>query len=701
MKRTKTAVLVLCCLLAVGCTSQTPIDRHAVVSRHDVVTTATDPKSPAQVGNGEFAFSMDITGLQTFVPFNTSSHWAWHSSPLPKGMDPADFKKTVIETHGRDVPYDVPNPAQPELSEWLAANPHSFNLGRLGFVLLKEDGAPASESDLENPRQRIDLWNGIVYSDFDLQGVPVAVRTACHPGLDAVGVDVKSPLVGMGRLKVSLQFPYPDAEAFREYPGRYDMPQAHLTAVVRQDEGSALLSRHLDDTHYNVSLAWSPPAKLLAEPQLHSFLLEPGSGDNLSITCLFAKPEPSAEEPAAPPAVEELLLASAEGWEQFWNSGAAIDLSGSTDPRWQELERRIVLSQYLMRANSAGSLPPQESALVNNGWYGRFHFEMIWWHGVHYALWDRWELFDKSLHIYRDFLPTSAQRAQEQGYQGARWPKCTGDFDREWPHIIHATLVWQQPHPIYFAELDYRLHPTPATLEKWQDVVFSTADFMADVVFDQNGRYILGPPLYLVSENSDPLVTSNPAFELGYWRWGLRTAQQWRERLGQTPDEKWAGVQARLAELPVQDSLYVTYEGIGDMWTKYAFEHPALVGTYGWLPGDGVDLPTFDRTLDKVVETWNFDHTWGWDFPVLAMAAARSGKPGLALDMLLHPAGGFQFDAHGLATGGPFPYFPSNGGLLTAVAMMAGGWDGSKGPHPGFPKDGTWKVRSEGFVPMP
>jgi hypothetical protein len=46
-------------------------------------------------------------------------------------------------------------------------------------------------------------------------------------------------------------------------------------------------------------------------------------------------------------------------------------------------------------------------------------------------------------------------------------------------------------------------------------------------------------------------------------------------------------------------------------------------------------------------------------------------------------------------------YFPSNGSLLAAVAMMAGGWDGSTGPTPGFPKDGKWKVRAEGFKPLP
>ena len=137
------------------------------------------------------------------------------------------------------------------------------------------------------------------------------------------------------------------------------------------------------------------------------------------------------------------------------------------------------------------------------------------------------------------------------------------------------------------------------------------------------------------------------------------------------------------------------------MWTKFNFEHPALIGVFGMLPGDGADTLIFRKTFNKVLETWDFKRTWGWDFPMLAMAAARIGKPETAIDMLLHPSSNFQFDAHGLATGGPFPYFPSNGGLLTAVAMMAGGWDGSAGNAPGFPKNGNWVVKFENFNRMP
>ena len=53
----------------------------------------------------------------------------------------------------------------------------------------------------------------------------------------------------------------------------------------------------------------------------------------------------------------------------------------------------------------------------------------------------------------------------------------------------------------------------------------------------------------------------------------------------------------------------------------------------------------------------------------------------------------------GINRGGPaHTYFPGNGGLLYAVAMMAAGWDG--GPEdeaPGFPDDGSWVVKHEGL----
>ena len=678
-----------------------PIDREAVVKRHRVCTTGTLLKSPAQVGNGKFAFGMDITGLQTFVPFNTLSDWSWHSFPLPEGMRAEDYRPVAVETHGKKIAYELRNPDQPELSEWLTKNPHRYNLGRIGFRLLREDGTEAREIDLGNARQEIDLWTGVVYSRFELNRKEVKVRTVCHPDKDMIGVSIESELLNDGNMSIYLDFPYPDGRYFKHYIGRYDTISGHTSTFEKLAPNSVRIARTMDDTHYYAPLDWPGPATFSRESEkAHTFLLQPRHTSTFSFTCCFS-PEPVADvtEPVA-----SIERKSAASWEKYWRSGAAVDLSGSKDPRWLELERRIVLSQYLMRANESGLFPPQESGLVNNGWFGRFHFEMIWWHGVHYGLWNRMECFDNYLNVYKDFMPKALERAKSEGRSGARWPKCTGNFNREWPGSAHAYLIWHEPHPIYFAEMQYRQKPAPETLEKWKDVVLNTADYMADYLFydKKTKQYVLGPPVVVVSENTDPLQTINPIFELGYFRYGLRTALEWADRLGlsEKRTKKWKEVLSKMAPLPVADGVYTTYEGIPDMWTKYTYEHPALTGVYGMLPGDGVDLPTFKRTLEKVSKEWQFNRIWGWDFPMLAMAAARTGQPALAIDMLMHPSAGFQFDEHGLATGGPFPYFPSNGALLTAVAMMCGGWDGSEGEAPGFPKDGSWTVRYEGFVPM-
>ena len=674
------------------------IDRRAVVNRHRIVTYQTDTLSPAQVGNGHFAFGMDITGLQTFVPFNTLSDWGWHSFPKNEVERAQHYRGVAKQVGDRTIHLDYPDPQQREISKWLARNPHRLNLGRLGFRLLKADGSIATERDLHNISQETDLWSGVVTSRFTLEGQTVEVQTACHPERDAVGVAVKSELLRMGRLQLFALFPYGDGRYHAPYVGDYKADDKHSSKITKKSAHSAQITRRVDTVVYQAYLGWSDKVAIRrAANSPHHFELIPQCKDNsFSLVCEFSPQQTRPQTLAA----EDIIKQSAEAWQQFWLSGAAVDLSGSEDPRWKELERRVVLSQYQMRMNAAGLWPPQESGLVNNTWYGRFHFEMIWWHETHHLLWSRPELAAKTLQVYRRFLPTSCQRARQQGYKGARWPKCTADRDVEWPHRIHATLVWQQPHPIYFAETLYRINPNSETLKQWGDIVDATAEYMADFVrYDKaSGHYILGSPLCIVSENTPIAKTKNPTYELAYWRYGLEVAQRWRERVGLSRNKRWDEVLAHLAPVPVEEGVYVTYEGIPNMWTKYNFEHPALTGVYGMLPGLGVDKAIFEKTLSRVLSLWNFNRVWGWDFPMLAMAAARCNRPQDAVDLLLYDSKNFRFDAHGLATGGPFPYHPSNGGLLAAVAMMAGGWDGSQGATPGFPAN--WHVRAEGFQRM-
>jgi hypothetical protein len=334
---------------------------------------------------------------------------------------------------------------------------------------------------------------------------------------------------------------------------------------------------------------------------------------------------------------------------------------------------------------------------------------MHWWHAAHFALWGRLPLLEKSLGYYDAILERAKDTARRQGYRGARWPKMTSPGGAESPSSVGPFLVWQQPHPIFYAELVYRERRDRATLERFRNVIVETAEFMASfAAWDEaTSRYVLGPPLQCAQERFPKDRTVNCAFELAYWRWGLEAAQTWRERLGMGREPSWDAVLNGLSLLPLEDGKYLfaetatgTYTG-KKLWTT---DHPVVVAAYGLLPPvRGVDRGTMQRTLDWIWENWQWADTWGWDYPMVAMAAARLGNPERAIDALLRdtPKNVYRANGHNHQRPGLTIYLPGNGGLLYATAMMAAGWDGGPNRHaPGFPAAG-WVVRWEGLRRAP
>ncbi len=521
------------------------------------------------------------------------------------------------------------------------------------------------------------------------------VRTAVHPRLDLLAVSIESSLFEEGRLAVRLAFPYGSPKM---HAADWEQPDRHQSKLINRTARRVEIQRTLDDDRYFVAVAWDTPAALSVE-QEHAFLLKPAARvSRLEFVAAFS-PRPHA---TALPSPQATFTASAAHWRRFWTTGGAIELAQSRDPRATELERRVVLSQYLTAIQCAGSQPPQETGLAVNSWYGKFHLEMHWWHAAHFPLWNRLPMLEKSLGYYERILPGARALAQSQGYAGARWPKMVGPEGRDSPSPIGPLLIWQQPHPIFYAELCYRAGGGRRALERYRRIVFESAEFMASYAFfdQRSGRYVLGPPVIPAQENHPPRETWNPTFELAYWIYGLKTAQAWRERLGMKRDATWDRVLSRLAPLPVRDGVYLAHENCPQTFTERNRDHPSMLGALGFLAGDGVDRETMRRTLKKVMREWKWEETWGWDYPLTAMTAARLGETATAIDALLMPveknryhANGHNWQRQNLPC-----YLPGNGGLLYAVAMMAAGWRGSPRTHaPGFPTDGSWSVRWEGL----
>ncbi|KAJ3852968.1 Six-hairpin glycosidase-like protein [Lentinula lateritia] len=718
------------CLFLLGSiflTSNAAIDRHSLVTRYNPTRNASNPTTPMQVGNGNFAFGADVTSLQTFLPFATMSSWGWKNDSLPPNRtieDVYNYKGESWYNHGRLVQYDFGG--DPEIEQWLTANPNRVNLGIVGLAFLDAQTGfikNVSESDLSDVHQTLDLWTGIMSSEFTYEDTTINVTTTSAQDISAITVTVSSPLLFPNtsntstRLGIFLDFPWGDGFQKFSAPFVGNFSSAlfdnHTTTLLDHSKIQAQIKHQMVDAIFYTTVETSTKFDITRDsPIAHRYTILPYSDTNsLSLVISY-----NSTLPSTLPSSASLVQSSIATWESYWMDSGFIDLiTGSTDSRADELQRRIILSRYLMRVNEAGEDPPQESGLVNDGWYGKFHMEEYFWHSAHWALWSNWDLLHRSSKVYTSFLPTSLARSQiQQGWSsGARWPKMTDPSGRSSPGEINNLLIWEQPHPLVFATYEYRAFPSLSTLEEWKDVVKATADWMAVFAWSNasTGVYDLGPPLYVVSEDTSPNVTVNPAFELAYWRFGLGLAEAWFNELREEVPRDWTTVKNNLAPLPIQNNgtstVYTVYEGIEpDFWTDPAYinDHPSLVGLHGWLPPtEGLDLGIAKVTMEEVWARWNFSNCWGWDFPMLAMSAARNNDTEKAIEWLLHPL--FQFDDVGMPIGGvrvPTPYFPGSGALLYATAMMAQGWDGSNkkeregGKAPGFPRTG-WNVSVEGL----
>jgi len=695
-------------MLSVACNNgeSRSIDRYQLVHRHLPHLAKADPLSPFTVGNGEFAYTVDFTGLQTFpdfyeqdIPLATQSNWGWHTIPDPHHYVLQDATENW-QVEGRPVPYA--SLQQTQAGQWLRANPHRLHLGRIGFQLLDSTGKGISLGDITDIDQTVDLWQGIIKSSFQIERTGVEVETACHPYTDQIGARIRSGLLQSGQIRILFEFPYGNPSWGKD-PADWNHPDRHSSEIIAQDNQSVAIKRTLDADGYFVFIRWSGAAKF-TQSSKHSFLLTITEANQFEFSAMFSK----TDTDRVGPSMRELFEACKSHWRDFWESGGAIDLSLSKDPRARELERRIVLSRYLTAVQCSGSVPPSETGLTFNSWYGKFHLEMHWWHGVHFALWGHPEMLEESLPWYRSILPAAKQTAESQGYPGVRWPKMVSIDGREGPSGIGVFLIWQQPHPIYYAELLYRVKKDREVLERYKDIVFATADFMASYArWDQDtGRYVLASPLIPAQEIYGPKGVINPAFELSYWRFGLKTAQLWRERLGLPRVEKWDHVLQHLSQLPENEGLYQNVETAQNTFEdpKQRRDHPMVLGAFGMLPNESIDIETMRSTLQRVMQSWDWQSTWGWDYALIAMTAARVGRPEIAIQALMLDVQKNRYlnNGHNYQDDRLPIYLPGNGGLLAAVAMMAAGWDGAPDIEaPGFPKDGNWVVKYEGLFPLP
>ncbi len=719
---------------------QMPINRQAVVSRNNPVVTKADPLASLSVGNGHFATTVDVTGLQSYptdykngVPLNSMSDWGWHSFENTKGLTEAETQKTYDFGHGHKEVYAVEykkGGRRQDATTYFRVNPHRLNLGTIGLELKDKQGNIVALGDIKDIKQELLLWDGKIESRYSVDGTPVEVTTACMQDADVLFSRIKTDMLKEGRAAVTFKFSYPTGK-HADDANDWNQADKHTSKIIAQDNRSAIIERTLDKTTYYVKLQWEGNGTL-KEVGKHHFVLT--STDD--VLCFAAEYTDKRDAKSKTFEYDQAHKGIIKAWPRFWNKGAIVDFSECTDPRAKELERRTVLSQYLTAINCANTTPPQETGLTYNSWFGRPHLEMIWWHMVDFSLWNRPEVMATILDWYNETAyPVAKKIAERQGFKGVRWMKMTDPNAGEAPSNTGSFLTWQQPHYIYMAEEMWRHNPSKATLKKYGEQVEQTAVFMADFAKKGAGKKgaikLFGQTAMQESMSKD--FSFNHPFEQAYWYYGLSVAQKWRERQGLERNAEWDDIIKRLAPLTEMDGIYMAGEPIKpfdakaksdafdpfisapqdgrkdiseeDFMLHNRSDHPAVLGACGLLPETPLyNKDTMKKTLDWVMKNWNWGKTWGWDYGMVAMCAARLGEPATALEALLIDKGKntYLINGHNFQTADRLRlYLPGNGALLDAVAMMCAGWDGCKEVNnPGFPKDGKWNVRWEGLNRM-
>ena len=167
------------------------IDRFTLVNRHNILITNPDTLGSLSVGNGEFAYTADITGMQTFyteyengISLGTQSQWGWHTIPTDSNYTIQDVLVEYESCNDKSVSYAVQHREgkAARAANWLRANPHRLHLGIIGLSINKRNGKKIELSDIQNPNQNLNLWTGVLTSEFEIEGEKVKIETVSQPG---------------------------------------------------------------------------------------------------------------------------------------------------------------------------------------------------------------------------------------------------------------------------------------------------------------------------------------------------------------------------------------------------------------------------------------------------------------------------------------------------------------------------------------
>lgn len=288
------------------------------------------------------------------------SSWGWKNDTLPPNrtiQDVDDYTGVSWDNHGRPVQYDFGGPS--DLEQWLTSNPNRVNLGRVGLVLLDSlqgnTVVDVTEDELEEKQQTLDLWTGVITSSFKFNDTQVVVQTVAGQENSTVAFNITSDLLQSGQLAFFIDFPWNDGKAKFSAPfvGSFNQTELHSTSLLSGNQ----IMHQTDDSQVFAQV--DGDLNITRDsPNAHRYTLHPTSTSTTTLAFSITFDDEEIEDTSGP---VDAFTSSESAWDDYWSNSGFVDvLTGSTDSRAEELQRRIVLSRYLMRVNEAGDSPPQE-----------------------------------------------------------------------------------------------------------------------------------------------------------------------------------------------------------------------------------------------------------------------------------------------------------------------------------------------------
>ena len=595
------------------------------IKKFNVVHTFADFENPLTVGNGDFAFTCDFTGLQSFcdrydtIPLCSMSNLVWAEREV---TSPKPYLSYTRASNGKEIKY-MSDTRSPHYSEH-RLNAYKFNLFRLAFTFR---GKALDLKAVTVIRQELDLYRGEIVSQFNYLGESVKVKTFIPQNRNNLCVKVETSLKG---LEINLAFltPSPELSGGGAPDNRYKITDF---GVERKGE----------DFDYKLYIKSDMPQNGLA--------FDAGTGGCLNVSL-------------------DGDFGCGEGLEKYFDRAVNINTEDF------EINRRYVLSLYLIKVNSLGKYPPAETGLTCNSWYGKFHLEMHLWHMLGIIKAGLYEYVLPSMKWYLTIIDSSRERAAFQGYKGMRPSKMTAPRGDDSPSNIGCFLIWQIPHLFVMLDEIYKRDKTALNFSEFAPLLCGFADFLADFWYLKDGEYHLDSPLIPANENVEK-DKDTPIFETCYTLYAFELFKVWAERLGIEYDfTKINDILLHYARPTVCGGAYETFVGCNNTYTRYNTDHPMTIGGYSYFKSNVLAADTVKGSLNKILECWQFETSWGWDFPMLAMAAENVGERELAIKFLKLPEPKNTYLKNGHNPQRPrkdLPlYLPGNGAFVLAAVEI-------------------------------